>query len=125
MASDSFKFIKAPLFLIQAVVPHMPEGGSITNISTGGTKTVLPAPIYVASKLALEGITMTLARELGAKGIRINTVSPGYTDTDMMHASGIPDVVKIGSEASALKRIGNSAPSVIFFRAHIWNNRNR
>jgi 3-oxoacyl-[acyl-carrier protein] reductase len=48
---------------------------------------------------------MTLARELGAKGIRINTVSPGYTDTDMMRAGG-PELAKTGIEASALKRLG-------------------
>ena len=83
----------------------MPAGGSIINISTGGTKAALPSPVYVASKLALEGVTVTLARELGAKGIRINTVSPGYTDTEMMHASG-EAMVKIGIEASPLKRLG-------------------
>jgi 3-oxoacyl-[acyl-carrier protein] reductase len=98
---------KAALFLIQAVVPHIPAGGSIVNISTGGTKAPLPAPYYVASKLALEGFTMTLARELGAKGIRINTVSPGYTDTDMMRAGG-PELAKTGIEASALKRLGTT-----------------
>jgi len=87
------------------VAPHIPAGGSIINISSGGTKAVLPAPYYVASKLAVEGFTASLARELGAKGIRINTVSPGYTDTDMLGAGG-PEVAKVGIEASVLKRLG-------------------
>ncbi len=65
----------------------------------------MPSPIYIASKLALEGITVTLARELGAKGIRINTVSPGYTDTDMMAAGG-PELAKMGAAASPLNRLG-------------------
>lgn len=83
----------------------MPSGGSIINISTGGTKAALPLPVYTSSKLALEGLHVTLARELAAKGIRINTVSPGYTDTEMLASSG-PEMTKVAIEASVFKRLG-------------------
>jgi 3-oxoacyl-[acyl-carrier protein] reductase len=87
------------------VLPHIPAGGSIINLSSGGTKGALPAPYYIASKLALEGYATTLAKELAPKGIRINTVSPGYTDTDMLNAGG-PQVVQIGTQQSAFQRLG-------------------
>jgi len=41
---------------------------------------------YPASKFAVNGLTVSLARELGPKGIRVNAVAPGITDTDMMKA---------------------------------------
>ncbi|MBY8882183.1 glucose 1-dehydrogenase [Actinacidiphila acidipaludis] len=64
----------------------MREGGRIVNIST--LNTVRPAPgitPYAASKGALEQLTRVAARELGARGITVNTVSPGATETDLLH----------------------------------------
>ncbi len=77
------------------------------NISSAGTKVALPSPVYIASKLALEGLTVCFTRDLAAKGIRINTVSPGYTDTDMLAAGG-PDLFNAGVAASPLNRVGKS-----------------
>ena len=64
----------------------MRDGGRIVNIST--LNTVRPAPgitPYAASKGALEQLTQVAARELGARGITVNTVSPGATETDLLH----------------------------------------
>ncbi len=69
----------------QAVLPHfVPSGGSIVNVSTGlvhdpGGGTA----VYAASKAALEVLTRGFARELGARGIRVNAVAPAITRTDM------------------------------------------
>jgi NAD(P)-dependent dehydrogenase (short-subunit alcohol dehydrogenase family) len=73
--------------MIRAVVPAMRDagGGSIINISTASTVTSLPGrAAYVASKYALEGMTRTLARELGPAAIRVNAIRPGFMDTERM-----------------------------------------
>ena len=69
----------------QAVLPHFsPNGGSIVNVSTSlvhdpGAGTA----VYSASKSALEVLTLGFAKELGARGIRVNAVAPAITRTDM------------------------------------------
>lgn len=73
--------------MIRAVVPAMRAAGAgtIINISTASTVTGLPGrSAYVASKWALEGLTRTLARELGPDGIRVNAIRPGFMDTERM-----------------------------------------
>ena len=69
----------------QAVLPHFaPQGGSIVNVSTSlvhdpGDGTA----VYSASKAAVEVLTFGFAKELGARGIRVNAVAPAITRTDM------------------------------------------
>lgn len=53
-------------------------------VITGGSRGIGFA--YPASKFAVNGLTISLARELGPKGIRVNAVVPGITETDMMKA---------------------------------------
>lgn len=75
---------KAPFFLIQAVADHIRENGRIINVSTGFTRIAAPThPAYAASKGALETLTLALAPELAARGITVNAVLPGVTETDM------------------------------------------
>ena len=77
------------------------------NISTGGTKLAFPGiSIYVDSKSALEFVTNVAAKKLGAKNITVNTVSPGYTETDMLSD---PQFRTIGVQASPLGRLGTPA----------------
>ncbi len=73
----------------KAVVPMMKEngGGSIINTSSMVSKTGQPSGCgYPASKYAVNGLTQSLARELGKCNIRVNAVAPGVTRTDMVAA---------------------------------------
>lgn len=75
---------KAPYFITQAAVPFIRNGGRIINISTGYTRIASPnAAIYSASKGAVETFTLALAPHFASKGITVNAVRPGVTDTDM------------------------------------------
>lgn len=66
----------------------MPSGGAIINLSSSGTKIKKQYPAYICSKLGLEGITVSTAKTLAAKGITINTVSPGFTECDLLNWEG-------------------------------------
>jgi NAD(P)-dependent dehydrogenase (short-subunit alcohol dehydrogenase family) len=81
--------VRAPYFLSAALVPGMIERGrgSIVNVSTMAASVGMPGlSAYGATKAALESLTRTWAAELGASGIRVNTVAPGPTGTDMFLA---------------------------------------
>lgn len=72
---------------IIAVVPHMKKqgGGAIISTSSMVSKYGQPAGVaYPTSKFAVNGLTISLARELGPDHIRVNAVAPGVTNTDMM-----------------------------------------
>ncbi len=86
--------VNAVFNAIQPVVKIMKEqgGGSIINISSMVSKYGQPGGVaYPASKFAINGLTTSLARELGPYNIRINAVAPGITKTDMVAA--LPDEV--------------------------------
>ena len=62
----------------------LPKGGCIINVSSNITRMAIPeTSVYTATKGAIDMITQVLATELGPKGIRVNAISPGATDTDM------------------------------------------
>lgn len=72
---------------MQHAIPIMREAGrgAIVNFSTGSTRTRLPSrSAYIASKFALEGLTLNAARELGPAGIRCNAILPGIIDNARM-----------------------------------------
>lgn len=77
----------APLALVQAAIEAgmgANGGGAVVNVSTIGARQVQPMVAgYTASKAALDVLTKGLARELGPKGIRVNSVSPGLVQTTM------------------------------------------
>ncbi|WP_454689888.1 glucose 1-dehydrogenase [Achromobacter aloeverae] len=78
------------LLTTKAAVKHMGEGASIINISSGITSLLPPGTaVYSATKGAVEAITGVLAKELGPRKIRVNSLSPGYTETEGTHSSGI------------------------------------
>jgi NAD(P)-dependent dehydrogenase (short-subunit alcohol dehydrogenase family) len=82
--------VRAAFLAAQAAVRHLPRGGRI--ISTGSNLAArVPfagVALYSMSKAALDGLTRGLARDLGPRGITVNVVHPGSTDTDMNPADG-------------------------------------
>lgn len=109
------------LLCTQEAIKLMPEsGGSVVNISS--TVSVSPQPnvsVYSATKGALDAITVSLARELGKRKIRVNSVNPGMVETEGFHAMGDAgkDFRKYIESVTPLSRIGQPvdiAPAVVF-----------
>ena len=68
-----------------------------------------PSPrvaLYSATKAAVEALTISLSREWGARGIRVNAVAPGQTSTDMLLANNPPERLRASVERIALGRLG-------------------
>ena len=96
---------KGPYFALQEAEKVIEKGGRIVNISTDGTHIGFPgATAYLGSKGALEQFTKGLAYELAPEGVTVNTVSPGYTTTDMLPAD--PTFRQMGAQSSPFKRLG-------------------
>ena len=75
--------LKGPFFLTQALLPLIADGGRIVNLSSGLTRFSLPGyAAYAAMKGGIEVLTRYQARELGARGIRVNVLAPGAIETD-------------------------------------------
>lgn len=75
--------LKGVFFLTQQLAPLIADQGRIINVSTGLTRFALPGyGAYAAMKGAVEVLTKYLAKELGARGIRVNVVAPGAIETD-------------------------------------------
>ena len=83
--------VLGPILTIQAALKLFGDnGGNIINISSGASKMPLPAAsLYSATKAALDAITVSLSKELGAKNIRINSILPGATETEGATAAGV------------------------------------
>ena len=83
--------VLGPILTTQEAVKHFPAaGGSIINISSVVSDSPGPnGSVYSATKGALNTLTKALAIELAARNIRVNTVSPGLTETEGIHAAGI------------------------------------
>jgi 3-oxoacyl-[acyl-carrier protein] reductase len=78
------------LLVTQAAVKHLKEGANIINIGTVASRLTPPnTAVYVGSKAAVDAITGVLARELGPKGIRVNSINPGVVDTEGNRAQNI------------------------------------
>lgn len=101
---------KAPFFLIQAVADHIRDNGRVINVSTGFTRIAAPThPAYAASKGALETLTLALAPEFAARGITVNAVLPGVTETDMNAEWLASPDARAGAEAlSVFSRVGQA-----------------
>lgn len=75
--------LRGPFFLTQALLPLIEDGGRILNVSSGLTRFSLPGyAAYATMKGAIETLTRYLAKELGPRGIGVNTIAPGAIETD-------------------------------------------
>ena len=96
---------KAPFFIMQKATEIIRDGGSIVNISSGATHMNPPtSAIYAGSKAALDQFTRVLAKEIGARGVRVNSVSPGFTDTSLLDRQ----LAEEGPKMTPLGRIGRT-----------------
>ena len=100
------------------------SGGSIINISSVVSTLAPPnAAVYSGTKAAVDAVTRSLAKELGPRKIRVNSINPGLVETEGVHGAGI-----IGSEMQTqfeaqapLRRIGKPgdiAPAVVFLASN-------
>jgi 3-oxoacyl-[acyl-carrier protein] reductase len=77
------------LLVSQAAAKHLGAGGSIINIGSGVSRITPPSSaVYTATKGAVDAITGVLARELGPKKIRVNSINPGVVETEGTHTGG-------------------------------------
>ena len=80
--------LTAPFLLSKAVLPHIPEDGSIINVTSGvSVEGRAEWGAYSVSKFGVEGLTQILAAELKDRGIRVNSVDPGGMRTEMRAAA--------------------------------------
>jgi 3-oxoacyl-[acyl-carrier protein] reductase len=97
------------LLTTQAALKHFnPQGGSIVNISSVVVDGVPGAAVYSATKGAVDAITASLAKELGSRNIRVNSLNPGIVETEGTHAAGFigSDFQKEAVSRTPLGRIG-------------------
>jgi len=92
----------------EAVAHFNPNGGSIVNISSVVVDGVPGLTVYSATKGAVDTITASLAKELGPKKIRVNSLNPGMIETEGTHAAGFigSDFQKAAESRTPLGRIG-------------------
>jgi 3-oxoacyl-[acyl-carrier protein] reductase len=102
--------VKSPFVLMREASKRMRDGGRIINISTLNTVMVGPrmAP-YASSKAALELLGRVAAYELGERGITVNSVLPGATDTELFRDNNPEESRKALLSLTALGRIGEPA----------------
>ena len=104
---------KGAFFTVQRLAPLIREGGSIvfTTLTNGAATANLS--VYAGSKAALRAFAQVFAAELVSKGIRVNTVGPGFIDTPTMGVAGLSEeeragLRKLGDEITPMKRHGTA-----------------
>jgi 3-oxoacyl-[acyl-carrier protein] reductase len=114
---------KVPFFVSQKALPRLKEGGRIINVSSAVTRIAFPEKAaYAMTKGALNILTLELAKTLGSRNITVNTLAPGFTDTDM--AADIlsnPQGLEFAKSVSAFNRVGRPddiADAAAFLASH-------
>jgi NAD(P)-dependent dehydrogenase (short-subunit alcohol dehydrogenase family) len=89
---------------------HGGAGGSIVNVSSAASRLGSPAQYvdYAAAKAAIDAMTVGLAKEVGAEGVRVNAVRPGLIETDIHASGGLPDRVRDLAHQVPMRRGGQA-----------------
>ncbi|MFD8756745.1 SDR family oxidoreductase [Kitasatospora sp. NPDC059577] len=101
--------VRAPFFVVRHGLERLRDGGRIINISSGAARLAMPEIIaYGATKGALDTFTLNLAKQLGPRGITVNSVAPGIVDTDVNAGwlRGNPAAQAHAASVAALGRVG-------------------
>jgi NAD(P)-dependent dehydrogenase (short-subunit alcohol dehydrogenase family) len=101
--------VKGVFFLTQALLPLLADGGRIVNFSSGLTRITYPGfSAYSAAKGAIEILTLYMAKELGTRGITVNTIAPGAIETDFLGGAvrDTPEYNEAFANMIALGRVG-------------------
>jgi 3alpha(or 20beta)-hydroxysteroid dehydrogenase len=108
--------VTGPMLGMQTLMPLMGRGSSVINTSSEAGLTGHWPVAYTASKWALRGLARVANNELGRLGIRVNTIFPGYIQTQMVAKSG-PEFIDLSLAEIPLGRLGtvdDVAPLVVF-----------
>ena len=125
--------LKGPYLLSQQLLPLIADGGRIVNISSGLTRFALPGySAYAAMKGAVEVLTRYMAKELGTRGIVVNTVAPGAIATDFRDGAvrDNPQARVFVASQTALGRVGEADDigamvASLVSSDHAWTNAQR
>lgn len=99
--------VRGLFFLTQQCARLMNDGGRIVNISSGITRVNSEAgSVYAATKCAVEAFTRCWAADLGKRGITVNTVSPGMTETELLTEVTSPEFLASMAQQSPFGRLG-------------------
>ncbi len=99
---------KGVFFLTQALLPLIAHGGRIVNLSSGLTRVSYPGyGAYAAVKAAVEVLSVYMAKELGSRGITVNTVAPGAIETDF-GGGAVRDNPEINQMFAAMTALGRA-----------------
>jgi 3-oxoacyl-[acyl-carrier protein] reductase len=100
--------IKGTLFMMKNAIPKLNNNASIINISSFSTSYASPGEaLYAASKAAIEQFSKVAAKELAERFIKVNTILPGPTDTDMLRSNTSEEVIKAVIEMTPLQRLAH------------------
>ena len=100
--------LKGPFFLTQTLLPLIADGGRILNVSSGLARFSLPGyAAYAAMKGGIEVLTRYQAKELGARGIRVNVVAPGAIATDF-GGGAVRDNAQVNGMVASVTALGRA-----------------
>lgn len=112
--------VKGTFNTMREAATKLADNGSIINFSTSVNRIMLPGyATYVATKSAVEQLTRVFSKEIGSRGINVNSVSPGPTNTELFANGKSEEVIARLASLSAFNRIGetNDIANVVVFLA--------
>lgn len=99
--------VRGPFNTLREAATKLADNGSVINFSSTTTRVMMPTyGTYVASKAAVEQFTRIFAKEVGARGINVNTVSPGPTNTELFTKGKPQEVIDRLASLNPFNRIG-------------------